>query len=250
LFVVSPDGMVSLGFGYGVVRVAGLTIEQAAVAVRTQLKNYIKDPQVSVSLLQFRGVQQTAGEHLVGQDGTITLGRYGSVIGTGLTHSQAKPAIHRHLSQYLLNPEISLSVNAYNSKVFYVVTDGAGFGQSVQRLPITGNETVLDAIAFVGGLAPVSSRRRIWVARPGPAGAPCYKILPVDWEAVVMGGDTTTNWQLFPGDRIFISPDPLIKIDNTLAKIFAPVERLLGVTLLGASTVQTINGRAFNNRGF
>jgi polysaccharide export outer membrane protein len=245
-FVVSPDGMVSLGFGYGVVRVAGLTIEQAAVAVRTQLKNFIKDLQVSVSLLQFRGAQQTAGEHLVGQDGTITLGSYGSVFVTGLTLCQAKLAIERHLSQYLLNPEISLSVNAYNSKVYYVVTDGAGFGQSVQRLPITGNETVLDAIAFVGGLAPVSSRRRIWVARPGPAGAPCYKILPVDWEAVVMGGDTTTNWQLFPGDRIFISPDPLIKIDNTLAKIIAPVERLLGVTLLGASTVQTINGRAFN----
>ena len=248
-FVVSPDGMVSLGYRYGVVRVAGLTIEQAAVAIRNQLKNYIKDPQVSVSLLQFRGVQQTVGEHLVGQDGTITLGSYGSAFVTGMTLCQAKLAIENHLSKYLLNPEISLSVNAYNSKVYYVVTDGAGFGQSVQRLPITGNETVLDAVAFVGGLAPVSSKRRIWVARPGPAGAPCYKILPVDWEAIVMGGDTTTNWQLFPGDRIFVNPDPFITIGNTLAKVLAPVERLLGITLLGASTVDVIRNTNRRNDG-
>src|SRR5262249_12408569 len=152
-----------------------------ALAIRNQLKLSINNPQVSVTLLQFRGVQQTLGEHLVIQDGTITLGSYGSVFVTGMTLNQAKAAIERHLANYLQNPEISLSVNAYNSKVYYVVTDGAGFGQTVRRLPITGKETVLDAIALNGGLASVSSRRKIWLARPGPAGAPCYKILPVDW---------------------------------------------------------------------
>ena len=35
-------------------------------------------------------------------------------------------------------------------------------------------------------------------------------------------------------------------IDNTLAKVFAPVEKILGVTLLGASTVNTITGRNGN----
>jgi polysaccharide export outer membrane protein len=246
-YVISPEGMVNLGYGYGQVRVAGLTIEQAAEGIRKQLERSIKMPQVSVSLLQFRGVQQTAGEHLVGQDGTITLGSYGSVFVTGMTLCQAKAAIERHLSQWLLNPEISLSINAYNSKVYYVITDGAGYGQTIHRFPITGNETVLDAISLNGGIAAVSSRRRIWVARPGPAGAPCYHILPVFWDAVVMGGDTTTNYQLFPGDRIFISSDPLITLDNSLAKLFAPVERVLGLILLGATTYYTVNGQAFNN---
>src|SRR5207302_102653 len=130
-----------------------------------QLKLTIKEPQVSVSLLQFRGVQQTAGEHLVIQDGTITLGSYGSVFVAGMNLCQAKLAIERHLSCFLLNPEISLSVNAYNSKVYYVINDGAGFGQTVNRFPITGKETVLDAVALNGGLAAVSSKRRMWLAR-------------------------------------------------------------------------------------
>ena len=92
-FVVSPEGMVNLGYGYGVVRVGGMTIEQAAQAIKVQLKLSIKEPQVAVSLLQFRGVQQTAGEHLVIQDGTITLGSYGSVFVAGMTICQAKAAI-------------------------------------------------------------------------------------------------------------------------------------------------------------
>ena len=239
-FVVSPEGMVNLGFGYGVVRVGGLTIEQAAQAIKTQLKLSIKEPQVAVSLLQFRGVQQTAGEHLVIQDGTITLGSYGSVFVTGMTICQAKAAIERHLSQYLLNPEISLSINAFNSKVYYVINDGAGFGMTVNRFPITGKETVLDAISLNGGLAPVASRRRIWLARPGPPGAPCYKILPVNWDAIVMGGDTSTNWQLFPGDRIFIDSDPFLWFNNALTKVFAPIEQVFGITLLGATTVKCL----------
>ena len=153
----------------------------------------------------------------------------------------------RHLSQFLLNPEISLSINAFNSKVYYVINDGAGFGMTVNRFPITGNETVLDAVSLNGGLVPVASRRRIWLARPGPPGAPCYQILPVNWDAIVMGGDTTTNWQIFPGDRIFIDSDPFLWFNNAITKVFAPIEQIFGITLLGATTVEALNGNLFNN---
>src|SRR5580704_16343002 len=80
---VTPDGTITLGYNYGVVRVAGLTLEQAAIAIRNALKGYLQDPQVSLALGQFRGVLQTRGDHLVNQDGTITLGSYGSVCVTG-----------------------------------------------------------------------------------------------------------------------------------------------------------------------
>ena len=98
---------------------------------------------------------------------------------------------------------------------------------------------------------PVSSRRRIWVARPAPANHECLQILPVDWLAIVQGGATRTNYQLFPGDRVYIKADPFIALDNWLAKVFAPVERLLGISLLGATTFQTFrnNGLHGNRNG-
>jgi polysaccharide export outer membrane protein len=237
VYPVSPDGTVNLGSSYGAVRVAGMTLDMVQDAVTRQLSRSLKGIQVSVALTQFCSMQQLRGEHLVRQDGTISLGSYGCVYVTGMTIAQAKAAIEQFLSQFLQDPEISLDVFAYNSKVYYIIIDGAGFGQQVYRLPITGNETVLDAISAIQGLPPVASKRRIWVARPTPAHHGCTQILPVDWLAIVEGGSTETNYQLFPGDRIYVKADCLIHLDNAIAKIVSPVERLFGVTLLAETTI-------------
>ena len=250
-YTVTPDGTINLGFGYGGFRVVGLTLEEAAAALKAGLR--INNPQVSVALAQFRAIQQVRGDHIVGQDGTISLGSFGCVNVTGLTLSQAKCEIERHLARWLQDPLISVSIGGYNSKVYYVITDGAGFGQQVYRMPITGNETVLDAISNINGLPPVSSKRNIWLARPTPALHGCYQILPVNWEAITMAGSSETNWQLFPGDRVYVKADPFITIDNTLAKVLNPLERIMGFALLGSATVQSLqfrnggNGNGVNN---
>ncbi len=252
-YAVTPEGVVNLGYNYGVVPVVGMAVDKAALAIRAQLQKLgLQNAQVSVSLVQFRGVQQVRGDHLVYQDGTINLGTYGSINVAGLNICQAKLAIEQYLSKFMVNPEISLSVSAFNSKVYYVIADGGGFGQQIYRFPVTGKEYVLDAIANIGGLPAVSSRRKIWVARPAPAERGCYQILPVDWEVVTEAGATCTNYQLFPGDRVYIMADPLITIDNSLAKIFSPIERILGITLLGATTAESFQSlnNGFGTLGF
>lgn len=238
-FVISPEGTINLGFDYGTVKVGGLTLDQVHSAIRQHLSKALANPQVTVTLAQFRGLQQIRGEHLVRPDGTISLGTYGCVYVAGLTLYQIKEVVERHLAQYLLNPEISVDVFAYNSQVYYIIMDGAGYGQQVFRMPITGNETVLDAISAVQGLAPVSSTKHIWLARPSPCHFGCNQILPVDWNAITQGASTCTNYQIFPGDRVFVRGDCLVRADNYLAKLLAPVERILGVTLLGTNVVGT-----------
>jgi polysaccharide export outer membrane protein len=252
LYTVEPEGMVNLGFSYGAVRVVGMTIEEAKVALENHLKTILRAPKVVVSLAQSRGLQQIRGEHLVRPDGTVGLGTYGSVYVAGMSLPDAKAAIEEHLKQFLAKPEITLDVFAYNSKVFYVIFDGAGFGQQITRLPVTGNETVLDAISQLSGLPATSSKRRIWVARPAPADADFHQVLPVNWNAIVRGGDTSTNYQLLPGDRLYVSSDRWILFDNALAKFTAPFERMFGFTLLGNSTIRVLQqgSGAFNQGGF
>ena len=87
-----------------------------------------------------------------------------------------------------------------------MITAGGGLGDNVRRIPITGNETVLDAISAVNGLSQVSSTK-IWIARPAPGGFGCEQIMPVDYEAITRGGLTATNYQIMPGDRVFIASD-------------------------------------------
>jgi polysaccharide export outer membrane protein len=243
-FLVEPSGTVSLGPAYGKVKVSGLSLEEANEAVERHLSRILSDPQVAVTLAESAGQQQIAGEHLVGPDGTVNLGTYGSVYVTGMTLAEAKAAIEEHLSQYLEEPLISVDMFSYNSKVYYVVTEGAGFGDVIGRFPVTGNETVLDAIAQVNGLSRLSSKN-IWIARPAPGGMGCDQILPVKWDEIVKGANTATNYQVLPGDRIFIAEDRMIALNSVIDKMLNPFERMFGFTLLGTQTVQNINRGRF-----
>jgi len=238
-YVVEAEGTINLGPDYGAVRVVGMTLDEAAAAIKEHISDIIRDPTVAVSLLQSAAVQQIAGQHLVGPDGTVNLGVYGRVFVTGLTIEQARHKIEMHLSKFLQDPQIAVDVAGFNSKVYYIVTEGAGLGDGVVRVPVTGNETVLDAISQINGLSQVSSKR-VWIARPAPDGVGCDQILPVDWIAITKGGSTTTNYQIMPGDRVFVAEDNWVSFDNYLAKVLAPFERMFGFTLLGAETIQTL----------
>lgn len=236
-FQVEPSGAVNLGGSYDSVSVVGLTLDEAKEAIAKHLSRLLPSPQVAVTLLQASGVQPVAGEHLIGPDGFINLGIYGSVYVAGMTVDEARLAIEKKLSIYMDQPKISVDVLIYNSKFFYIITEGAGFGDNVVRIPITGNETVLDAIAQIGGLQQVSSKR-IWISRPAPKEFGCDQVLAVDWQAITRGASTSTNYQVMPGDRIFIAEDRLLALNSMVTKVINPVERILGFTLLGSQTIQ------------
>jgi len=242
LYPVEPDGTVNLGLTYKNPKVIRLSLEDAKTAIENHLKGLsFKDPKVSVALGAYHGMQLIRGEHLVRPDGTVSLGNYGEVRVAGLTLPEAKKAIEQQLWKYLWEPEISLDVGGYNSKVYYVVINQAGAGMQILRLPITGNETVLDALGLINGLPPIASKDRIWLARPAPAHEGCDQVLPVNLRSIVECGATATNYQILPGDRVYVQADPFIAADNVLAKVLAPVERILGITLLGSSTVHSIS---------
>ncbi len=247
LYMISPEGNINLGHSYGGIRIQGMTVEQAQTAIRNHLAPIIKNANVNVALVQMRGMQNIKGEHLVRPDGTISLGMYGSVFVAGMTLGQVKYVIENHLAAYLVEPQVSVDVFAYNSRKIYIIADGAGYGQQVIALPATGGETVLDAISRVQGLPPVASLKKIWVSRPSPAGHPTSTVLPVDWKAITQAGRTETNYQLLPGDRIYIHSDALICAYNYIDKMVAPIERILGVTFLGVSTFRSFSGT--NNAG-
>ena len=64
--------------------------------------------------------------------------------------------------------------------------------------------------------------------------------------AVTQHGITATNYQLFPGDRVYVRAEKVFWFDNTLQKVLTPIERVLGLTLLGGSAYNTVTNRRQN----
>ena len=253
-FSVEPGGDIVLGSVYGSVRVEGLSIEETQETIRRYLSGTdenqvggLIDPIVSVKLYRMGDMQQIAGNHTIGPDGFITLGSYGRVYVSGLTIDECRDAIEFYLSKHLDHPQVAVDIFSYNSKGYYVIFQSSGMGERVLKYPYTGNETVLDAIANTDGLQ-YNSSRRIWVARPvGNSNKPV--ILPVDWVDITAYGKTDTNYQLLPGDRVFVVEDRFMSLDGTLAKIFAPFERIMGFTLLGVNTATRLSGNVLQGGG-
>jgi polysaccharide export outer membrane protein len=198
---------------------------------RSQLAHVIEPPDlVLVEVIEALPGRPISGERLVRPDGTISLGFYGDVEVAGLTISEAKEKIVKHLMAFLddkilglfdIDPEtgdakkdengeiirieprdtdrVFIDVTAYHSKNYYVY----GWVYVPGRLPITGNDTVLDAIIYCGGLRPEADPKQIYIMRSFPKGSPVQK-LHVNYEQIVAGTDWSTNYLLAPDDRILI----------------------------------------------
>ena len=238
-FLVESDGDVTLGPAYGKVHVAGKTTKRPRAAIEKKLKAFSPSRTFPCSWPVQVGRRRSPVEYLVAPDGTVNLRRYGMVQVMGKTVEEARAAVEKQLSKHFVSPEASVEVGQYNSKVFYVITEGAGMGDNIRRVPITGNDTVLDALSAVNGLSQVSSKK-IWIARPSPTNSAKGKILPVDYVGITKRGATATNYQILPGDRLFIAEDKTVAVNNWLAKKTAPIERVLGVISLGASTIENV----------
>lgn len=236
---VDADGSINLPPTYGRVQVVDLTLEEAEDRIRDHLAKTLTDPTVSVSLIESLGAQQITGQHMVGPDGRVNLGTYGAVFVAGMTIEEAKAAVEEQLKQKLDKPEVFVDVLAYNSKVYYVITQGGGLGDDVVRFPVTGNETVLDAVSNIQGISRVSSTR-MWIARPAPNGVGCEQVLPVDWRDITQGASTATNYQLMPGDRLYISESRLIAFGQMVNNVLQPFEQIVGFVSITTSMTNRI----------
>jgi polysaccharide export outer membrane protein len=226
-YVVGADGELYLGTMTGRVSVEGRTLAEAGAAISEQARvrqRLPKAPPVTVTLAL---APAATGPHLVRMDGTVNLGVYGEVYVAGLTLAEARQAVEARLRSGQLDAQVTVDVQDSNSKVYYVIFDCDGAGQRVITLPFKGGETVLDAVSRAAqGLLVNCSTHRVWLARPAQEPAGCRQVLPVDWAAITEGAATCTNYEIFPGDRVYVRADHRGSFRNRISCLAEPLGRL------------------------
>src|SRR5208283_1752757 len=80
----------------------------------------------------------------------------------------------------------------------------------------------------------------IRLVRPAPPGACCEQVLPVNLSAIMSGGDSTTNYQLMPGDRIVVYRDPIVRTTIFIDRLAAPFQTVLNSMLQFSFTARSL----------
>jgi polysaccharide export outer membrane protein len=183
--------------------------EQARELDKVTMPRYVIEPPDELEIAiqpQPPEWNPTAPPLVVQQDGMVDLGLLGDVFVVGSTLEEAELKISDQLTflsqQQGKNPpqryRVSVRLANSQSKFYYVM--GAVTTQG--RFPIKGNETALDAI-LLAGLKSNSLPEKAYLVRPHPPGGH-DQVLKIDWCGIRERGDTLTNYQLFPGDRIIV----------------------------------------------
>lgn len=161
-------------------------------------------------------------DQTVQQDGVIELGDYGRMAVIGLTteeiqrqvqtrvasrEAEKRPtriALTSHLdhgspAEEIVDYGVTVRLVNKESGQFYVMGEVNAPGS----YPLLGAETVLDAMIAAGGLSDRANEHKVILTRPQLDGQP-RQILPVCYKQILQLGDVSTNYQLRPGDRIFV----------------------------------------------
>jgi polysaccharide export outer membrane protein len=164
---------------------------------------YVVEPPDELEVTVRPSVGDLSAKSLVVQpDGVLDLGFGGDVFVAGLTLDQIEQKISKQLTdrgggKERYEASVRL-VNGTQSKFYYVLGTVTNQG----KFPLKGKETVLEAI-LTAGLKVNSVPEKACLVRPHPTGGP-DQVLQIDWIGIRERGDTLTNYQIFPGDRILV----------------------------------------------
>ena len=146
-----------------------------------------------IAISVYNGPEFT-GSHMIRPDGKITLNFVGEVMALGFTPVELSETIKEKLRKYIVDPEVSVSVTAINSKKFYI----QGEINRPGTYPLLIPTKILEALVNAGGFKDFSNPKRIVIMHvDGDRDKFNYK-------EVMAGKKMEQNIFVRPGDIILI----------------------------------------------
>jgi polysaccharide export outer membrane protein len=130
---------------------------------------------------------------LVRPDGKITMPLIKEVQASGRTPDQLAGDIQKLLSEFVRNPEVTVTVNQVNSQKYYITGEVGRTG----AFPLVVPTHVLDALTGAGGFREFANTKKITVLRNGER-------LKFNYKEVIKGKKTEQNILLQNGDYIIV----------------------------------------------
>ncbi|MDO5787465.1 MAG: polysaccharide biosynthesis/export family protein [Phascolarctobacterium sp.] len=142
-------------------------------------------------------ITSNANPYIVRPDGRLSMPLIGDVDVTGKTVSQVQKEITDRLSEYIVDPMVTINITKLGTTRVYVL--GEVKRQGMYELEKSHN--LLDALAKAEGFTEASAKKKVFVIRRGEKDA----FMKVNINALLTKGDTSKNITLQEGDCVYLS---------------------------------------------
>ena len=186
-------------------------------------ENYVLQPPDEVQVHCSEVSQIDGQRQRIRPDGKISFEDLGEIEAAGRTPAQLVNILRgKVLDLYKLEGDkpIDVRIATFQSKVYYVLGQVMSPGPKIY----TGRDTALTAIAHAR-LNPMAWKERIQVIRPSQDENVKPRIFEVNFERMVVRGDTSKDVLLQEGDIIFVPPTVLAVVALKIEEVLRPIAR-------------------------
>ena len=208
------------------INLGALTAVDVPADVVTEDVKYTLGPN-DVIEVEVRRHPEFSGQYAVNSEGKIEYKFVGDVVVEGLTKAKVNERLNEILSEYIIEPEIDVTIVAYLSKVFYVVGEVSQPGKFYMRGNTISVREALIQASLPTYSAKMDSCRLITPNTTGKNNFTSFNAMRLLYE-----GDLSENLEMQPGDVIYVPTTVIAKI----IRVISPVTTLAGQTAGAAAS--------------
>lgn len=166
---------------------------------------------------------EVSGDYVLNSEGKIQYEFAGDVDLSAVTKEEAANVLAKKLETYIINPEVTVKIKEYNSKVVYVVGEVGAPGKIFMR---GDTITVRDALLAAGLPQLTANTDNAKLFTPSDNGN--VQTRKVNVYALLYKGDLRENYVMNPGDTIYLPATLWAKIGRFINPVAQPVGSAAG----------------------
>lgn len=170
---------------------------------------------------------EVSNKYLINSEGKIQYEFVGDVLLAGLTKEQAAEMLAKSLSTYIVNPQVTVKIFAYNSKIVYVVGEVGAPGKIFMR-----GDTITIREALLLANLPLLSGKISQALMFTPSASGKVERRVVDVNALLYKGDLRQDYVMKPGDTLYIPATFWAKALRVITPVTQPVGQVAGAAAL------------------
>ncbi len=148
----------------------------------------------------------------ISPDGAISYPLIGRMVVAGMTYPDLMALLSEKISQYYVDPQVSINVVEVSSMKVYVL----GYVRNPTTLQIESELDVVGALTEAGWINDDSRTNNILLIRGGLSQP---ELFTIDLDQLLASGDVRQNIPLQKGDILYVPPKTIVNVENFFRRI-------------------------------